>query len=176
MKRAVVLDTNCLVQMLSVHSPYRSAWQAFRDGKYELCVTDDIVDEYEEIIERVANAAVAHNIVNAIIRSPYTRFFTPHFRFRLIEQDPDDNKFVDCAIVAGADYIVSEDAHFRVLEKIPFPKVNVIRLNQFIVPPLSPPWRRAGRLFSSLPRIKDIKIKRSLQNNGCASAMPFKQA
>ena len=120
MKRAVVLDTNCLVQMLSVHSPYRSAWQAFRDGKYELCVTDDIVDEYEEIIERVANAAVAHNIVNAIIRSPYTRFFTPHFRFRLIEQDPDDNKFVDCAIVAGADYIVSEDAHFRVLEKIPF--------------------------------------------------------
>ena len=64
-------------------------------------MTDDIVDEYEEIIERVANAAVAHNIVNAIIRSPFTRFFTPHFRFRLIEQDPDDNKFVDCAIVAG---------------------------------------------------------------------------
>ena len=56
----------------------------------------------------------------------------PHFRFRLIEQDPDDNKFVDCAIVAGADYIVSEDAHFRVLETIPFPKVNVIRLNRFM--------------------------------------------
>ena len=117
MKRVVVLDTNCLVQMLSVHSPYRAAWQAFREGKYELCVTDDIVDEYEEIIERVANAAVAHNIVNAIIRSPFTRFFTPHFRFRLIEQDPD---------------IVSEDAHFRVLETIPFPKVNVIRLNRFM--------------------------------------------
>ena len=50
----------------------------------------------------------------------------------LIEEDPDDNKFVDCAIVAGADYIVSEDAHFRVLEKIPFPKVNVILLNQFM--------------------------------------------
>ena len=48
MKRMVVLDTNCLVQMLSVHSPYRAAWQAFREGKYELCVTDDIVDEYEE--------------------------------------------------------------------------------------------------------------------------------
>ena len=48
MKRLVVLDTNCLVQMLSVHSPYRAAWQAFREGKYELCVTDDIVDEYEE--------------------------------------------------------------------------------------------------------------------------------
>ena len=48
MKRLVVLDTNCLVQMLSVRSPYRAAWQAFREGRYELCVTDDIVDEYEE--------------------------------------------------------------------------------------------------------------------------------
>ena len=132
MKRLVVLDTNCLVQMLSVHSPYRIAWQAFREGKYELCVTNDIVDEYEEIIERVTNADVAHNIVNAIIRSPFTWFFTPHFRFHLIEQDPDDNKFVDCAIIAGAEYIVSEDTHFRVLESIPFPKVNVIRLNRFM--------------------------------------------
>ena len=71
-------------------------------------------------------------MVNAIVRSPFTRFYTSHFRFRLIEQDPDDNKFVDCAIVAGADYIVSEDAHFRVLEEIPFPKVYVIRLQRFV--------------------------------------------
>ena len=56
----------------------------------------------------------------------------PFSSYRVIEQDPDDNEFVDCAIVAGADYIVSEDAHFRVLEKIPFPKVKVILLNQFI--------------------------------------------
>lgn len=132
MKRLVVLDTNCLVQMLSAHSPYRPAWQAFREGKYELCVSNEILEEYQEIIGRVANEAVAHNIVNAIVRSPYTRFFTPHFRFRLVEQDPDDNKFVDCAIVAGADYIVSEDAHFRTLESIPFPKVCVIRLQQFL--------------------------------------------
>lgn len=132
MKRLVVLDTNCLVQMLSVHSSYRPAWQAFREGKYELCVTNEILEEYQEILERVANEAVTYNVVNAIVRSPFTRFYTSHFRFRLIEQDPDDNKFVDCAIVAGADYIVSEDAHFRVLEEIPFPKVYVIRLQRFV--------------------------------------------
>lgn len=132
MSRLVVLDTNCLVQMLSVHSPYRPAWQAFRDGQYLLCVSNEILNEYQEIIERVANAAVAHNIVNAIIRSPFTRFFDPHFHFRLIEQDPDDNKFVDCAIIAGADYIVSEDSHFRVLDSISFPAVCVIRLEHFM--------------------------------------------
>lgn len=132
MNRLIVLDTKCLVQMLSVHSKYRPGWQAFRDGRYLLCVSNEILNEYQEIIGKVASPEVAHNVVNAIMRSPYTRFFTPHFRFRLIEQDPDDNKFVDCAIIAGADYIVSEDAHFRVLETIPFPSVQVIRLQEFM--------------------------------------------
>ncbi|MBQ5722278.1 MAG: putative toxin-antitoxin system toxin component, PIN family [Bacteroidaceae bacterium] len=130
--RQIVLDTNCLVQMISLHSPYRPVWQAFRDGRYTLCVSNDILTEYNEILERVANAAVAHNIVNAIARSPYTRMIDPQYRFGLIEQDPDDNKFVDCAIIAGADYIVSEDAHFRILADIPFPSVAVIRLDEFI--------------------------------------------
>lgn len=132
MSRQIVLDTNCLVQMISLHSPYRPVWQAFRDGRYTLCVSNDILTEYNEILERVANTAVAHNIVNAIARSPYTRMIDPQYRFGLIEQDPDDNKFVDCAIIAGADYIVSEDAHFRILADIPFPSVAVIRLDEFI--------------------------------------------
>ena len=54
-----------------------------------------------------------------------------YYHFSLIEQDKDDNKFVDCAIVSMADYIVSEDAHFRVLKDIPFPMVRVIGLKEF---------------------------------------------
>ncbi len=45
--------------------------------------------------------------------------------------DPDDNKFVDCAIIANADYIVSDDSHFKVLKDIPFPVVRVLSLEQF---------------------------------------------
>ena len=63
MSRKVVLDTNCLVQIISAHSPYRPAWQAFREGRYILCVSNDILSEYSEILERVANAAVSHNIL-----------------------------------------------------------------------------------------------------------------
>ena len=65
------------------------------------------------------------------IKSNSIRFYDPHYHFGLITQDPDDNKFVDCAIVASADYLVSEDNHFNVLKDIPFPKVNVITLEQF---------------------------------------------
>lgn len=126
------MDTNCLVQIISRHSPFRPAWQAFLDGKYTLCVSDDILDEYQEIIERLTTPEIAENVILLLQNSSNVRFFTPHFHFNLIENDPDDNKFVDCAIVAGADYIVSQDVHFNVLETIPFPKVYVIRLEQFL--------------------------------------------
>jgi uncharacterized protein len=56
----------------------------------------------------------------------------PYFHFGLIEQDADDNKFVDCAIAANAKYIVSNDNHFSHLKEIPFPKVDVINLKDFL--------------------------------------------
>jgi predicted nucleic acid-binding protein len=49
----------------------------------------------------------------------------------LIYVDEDDNKFVDCAVAANADFILTSDKHFRVLKDIPFPKVKVISLEEF---------------------------------------------
>ena len=56
----------------------------------------------------------------------------PLWRFRLIEKDPDDNKFVDCAICSRANYLVSNDRHLSVLKTIPFPSVNVVSLQEFV--------------------------------------------
>ena len=50
----------------------------------------------------------------------------------LIERDNDDNKFVDCAIASGALFIVSNDHHYDILETISFPKVDVIKIQQFV--------------------------------------------
>lgn len=61
-----------------------------------------------------------------------TNEITPAFRFNLITSDPDDNKFVDCAITAGATYIVSNDRHFAELERYNFPKVDVKSLTEFL--------------------------------------------
>jgi len=40
--------------------------------------------------------------------------------------------FVDCAIVSGAECIVSNDSHFNVLASIPFPSVHVKCLDKFL--------------------------------------------
>ncbi|MBR4136023.1 MAG: putative toxin-antitoxin system toxin component, PIN family [Bacteroidales bacterium] len=129
--RYVVVDTNCLLRMIPLRSKYRPTWESFLDGKYFLCISNDIVSEYIEILTSKVSSTFAENIVGAILRSPFVRRFDPQFHFNLIEADPDDNKFVDCAIIANADFIVSEDSHFRVLKTISFPKVNVLTLDEF---------------------------------------------
>ena len=127
----IVLDTNCLLAILSRRGNYFSVWRGLHEGKYILCVSNDILEEYEEIISSKTNSVIASNVVQMLVNSPFVEFVNIYFHFHLIEKDKDDNKFVDCAISANARYIVSEDAHFKHLKEIPFPYVEVIRLKDF---------------------------------------------
>ena len=129
----IVLDTNCLISSIKRDSIYYPIWRDFIAGKYCLCFTDEILNEYEEIIaQRTGSPDVARNIIRAILNRTNTKHIRVYFRFELIHADPDDNKFVDCAIKAEAKYIVSEDHHFDVLKDIKFPPVNVIGIDEFL--------------------------------------------
>ena len=127
----IVLDTNSLIQSIPPRSKYHHIWKSFLDGTNVLCISTEILEEYEEILQRLTDIDTAQLVIELIINNPYTLFLTPYYKFNLIAEDPDDNKFVDCAIAANAKYIVSEDRHFDVLKACSFPKVDVIGLDLF---------------------------------------------
>lgn len=130
--RHIVLDTNCLIQILPSKSQYHNIWADFLAGRFRLCVSNEILTEYEEILSMLTSPEIAHNVVEAIARHPMTYRSESFFKFHLLRDvDKDDDKFVDCAITADADYIVSDDHHFSHLKEIPFPKVSVITLDEF---------------------------------------------
>jgi predicted nucleic acid-binding protein len=54
-----------------------------------------------------------------------------YYNLNLITADTDDNKFVDCAFAANADYIITNDSHFNVLKTIDFPSIPTLRLEEF---------------------------------------------
>lgn len=128
----VVVDTNCLLQMLGATSPYRVLWLALLREEYVLCVSNDVVHEYEEILRQKASPLAARLFMQVLARSANVVSKDPYFRFGLITADPNDNKFVDCAIVHGADFIVTEDHHFQALQSIPFPSVQTQTLDEFV--------------------------------------------
>lgn len=130
--RRIVLDTNCLLQSLPSKSPYHKIWTDILDGHIQLCVNTEILNEYEEILSGKTTKEIAHNVVEAIARLSTTFFQDAYFHFGLITVDTDDNKFVDCAIAADAEYIVTNDKHFEVLNSIPWPKLSVINIKEFV--------------------------------------------
>ena len=70
-------------------------------------------------------------LVEAIARLDTTCFQDVYIHFGLIDADPDDNKFVDCAVAADAEYIVTNDTHFNILKQIDWPKLTVIAIKEF---------------------------------------------
>lgn len=128
----VVLDTNCLIASLSLHSEFYPVWKGLQIGKYTLCVSNEILNEYQEIIERKTSAAVARNVIAMLLKSRFVEMIDPFYRLNLIQTDHDDNKFVDCAFAANASFIVSDDKHFDVLSSIEFPRIMVMKLTNFL--------------------------------------------
>ena len=128
----VVLDTNCLLMSLSRRSVYYPVWRDFVDGKYTLCITNEILAEYEEILTQKVGPEIASNVIKAILDLPNTKMVQVYFHLNIITADPDDDKFVDCAFKANARYIVTEDHHDDVLKQIPFPYIDVVGIDEFI--------------------------------------------
>ena len=130
--RYIVLDTNCLLQALPSKSPYHKIWTDVLAGEISLCVNTDILEEYEEILAQKTSPDIAHNVVEAIANLTTTTMLNTYVHFELLSTDLDDNKFVDCAIAADAEYIVTNDKHFNPLRDIQWPKVEIIKIAEFV--------------------------------------------
>lgn len=126
----LVLDTNVLLVSVSPRSEFHWVFQKFIAEDFTLCVTTDILSEYEEILERQMGHPVADTVLQIIENAPNVEFINKYYQWNLITEDPDDNKFVDCAIAGNAKFIVTHDRHFNILESIAFPKVEVIDVYQ----------------------------------------------
>jgi len=127
----VVLDTNCLLVALPKKSNHRWLWDAFRQEKFMLCYSTEILQEYEELLTRFYSPEIATYAMETLIKQPNVIQTIPYYKWNLISADLDDNKFVDCALNAGVDCIVTNDKHFNVLKNIDFPKINVIDIDAF---------------------------------------------
>lgn len=126
----VVLDTNVLLVSISPRSRFRWIFDALLAERFTLCVTTEILLEYGEIIGQHMGSEYYFDTMGVLENLPNVEQVTPRFRFNLLH-DPDDNKFVDCAIAANAACIVSHDRDFLPLRAVGFPKVTVVDTKEF---------------------------------------------
>ncbi|MEQ1675939.1 MAG: putative toxin-antitoxin system toxin component, PIN family [Chitinophagaceae bacterium] len=127
----VVLDCNILVMCLSSRSPYHLIYKSLVSGSFELVITTDIILEYQEIIEQKYGADTANAFIALLNELPNVHFITAYYHWQLIAADPDDNKYCDCGVAGQADYLVTEDKHFAILQTITFPALQTISIDAF---------------------------------------------
>ena len=127
----VVIDTNVLLAIIPRKSKYHYILEKLINKEFEILLSNEILLEYYEVISKKTNQEIADNITNLLLSLRSSILITPYYFWTLIENDATDNKFADCAITGGADFIVTEDHHFNILKKISFPKIEVISLEKF---------------------------------------------
>ena len=128
----VVLDTNSLLASISKKSKYRPIFDGLLQGKFTLLITNEILTEYTEIIERKASPIVAANISELLAQANHVEKTEVFFKWLLIINDEDDDKFADCAVSGNANFIVTDDKHFNALKNVEFPAIKVIKTKDFL--------------------------------------------
>ncbi|MDZ4679405.1 MAG: putative toxin-antitoxin system toxin component, PIN family [Saprospiraceae bacterium] len=128
----VVLDTNIILASISPHSPFRLVIDRFEQGAFILCLTTDILLEYEEKLSEKFNRNVADLAVGGMLLKTNVQFAEVFFKWQLIYPDMDDNKFADCAIASNVHYLVTNDRDFNRLKTIAFPQLTVVNMEQFL--------------------------------------------
>jgi putative PIN family toxin of toxin-antitoxin system len=127
----IVLDTNCLLPAVFPRSIYHWVWKSFRQGAFTLCYCNEIIAEYEELLSRLYPPEMTENTIQLLLTSRNVEKVISFYKWNLITVDPDDNKFVDCALNASADFIVTNDKHFNILKDVKFPPIKVIDIIAF---------------------------------------------
>ncbi len=130
--RRIVIDTNCLLAILPTKSPYHEVWAAFLGNRLEICVSTEILMEYEEILSEKTSPIFAESIIQTLLNRKNLIRVSPVWRFNMITHDPDDNKFVDCAVCGQAEFLISNDKHFTTLRNVEFPPITLVTIQEFV--------------------------------------------
>lgn len=128
----VILDSNVLLVAIGRNSRFRPIWNAFVYGKIRLGLTQEILHEYEEVLQEHSAPGAFEIVSNIFAESPDVVFKHIYYQWNAITADPDDNKFFDAAVACNADFLVTNDAHFNVVKNIAFPKVNIYSADEFM--------------------------------------------
>lgn len=131
-KTKIVIDTNILVASLFGDTS-RKIIELWLSGKIQLCISEPITGEYMEILRRFTfkDKEMISRIKDALERKDNVCFAQRPEEKEWIHEDPEDNKFIACALALGADYVITTDSHL--LREPSWDGIRVIKPHEFIL-------------------------------------------
>jgi len=126
----VVIDTNVFISSFFGGLP-REIIDLWKDEKIIICLSQEIIEEYVEVLHRLG---VDNNEIKKLTRlfaECYNSIFTTEtISLDLVQDDPDDNKFIECAVALESKIIISGDKHLLNIHK--YIDIHIVSPREFI--------------------------------------------
>jgi putative PIN family toxin of toxin-antitoxin system len=127
----VTCDTNIYISGLNLRGNPRRVLDMAEEGLIHLCVSDDILNEIEEVLRRPKFGWPEKEIERALKGiSRFTQHVKPKYRIDVVKADPDDNRIMECALAGKSEYLVTGDNHL--LDIGQFRGVKIMTPAQFV--------------------------------------------
>jgi putative PIN family toxin of toxin-antitoxin system len=124
----VVIDTNLFVSSFWGGKP-KKLIDLFIKGKIQLLISPQILEEISRVLKEILGDDSEINYFIKLI-SLNSIEIIPNVTLQVIKEDPSDNKFLECAVVGKADYIISGDKHLLDLRK--YQGIPIIKVDEFL--------------------------------------------
>ena len=112
----VVIDTNVFVSSFFGGNPKRII-DLWKDEEVVLCLSKDILDEYVDVLQRVGlrDEREMEELLSLFARGFNILFTTKTPEIKVVKDDPEDDKFIECAVALKAEVIITGD---KALKKV----------------------------------------------------------
>jgi len=129
----VVIDTNVFVSALfSAHGTPRRIIDLWKTGEITLCITKEILEEYIDVLRRFdfIEKHELKRLLDLFKKRMNLIFIAFTLSLSVIKDDPGDNKFIECAVAAQAQYIISDDKHLKALKM--YRNIKIVSPSEFL--------------------------------------------
>ena len=128
----VVIDTNVFISSFFGTGSPRKIIDFWKEGKITICLSKQIIDEYVEVLEKLGlrSEREVEEILQLFARGFNSLFVGKTPKLEIVEDDPDDDKFFECAVALKAKFIISGDK--TVLELEEYVGIKVVSPKLFV--------------------------------------------
>ena len=126
----VVIDTNIFISSFFGGIP-REIINHWKSGKITLCLSQEIVEEYIEVLNRLGlkDKKEIQKLTKLFAESYNSIFAANTPNLNIVKDDPDDNKFIECAVALDSKIIISGDKHLKNIKK--YIDIHIISPKEF---------------------------------------------
>ena len=127
----VVVDTNIFVSSFFGGNP-RKIIDLWKKGEISLCLSKNILDEYVDVLQRIGlgDEREIEELLSLFAKGINIIFTTKTPKIKVIKDDPDDDKFVECAIALKAEVIITGDKALKAIKE--YMGIKILTPQQFL--------------------------------------------